>query len=76
MAIMLSCLEILIMSILVSIKYVYGKELVYPACGISDKFARIAGTKTLSPATMTIIMELGYEVNVKQTVIQSCMDRI
>ena len=44
----------------------YGREAIYPACPKSQTFAHIAGTKTLTRATLRHIKALGYTVNVEQ----------
>jgi hypothetical protein len=54
------------MEILVEIKNIYGNEQVYPACDKSRLFAEIAGTKTLTAATLKHVKLLGYEIKVKQ----------
>jgi hypothetical protein len=49
----------------VSIKNVYGNELVYPACEVSKSFTRLTGAKTLTHMHLHIIKnELGYSVTV------------
>jgi hypothetical protein len=48
----------------VKIKSVYGVDKIYPACRKSELFARIAGTMTLTPATIERIKSLGYEIKV------------
>ena len=45
----------------------YGVEVFYPACKQSELFASIAGTKTLTRATLRDIDLLGYEIEIKQT---------
>ena len=50
------------MEIKVTIKNVYGQDLVYPVCSKAKVFAQIAGTTTLTPETLSKIMFLGYEV--------------
>lgn len=52
--------------ITVQIKSVYGEEKVYPACPVSVIFARMVGTKTLTPETLRHIRALGYEIAVEQ----------
>ena len=52
------------MKIDVYYKNVYGNDLCYPACEEAKIFAGIAGQKTLSTYTITMIEILGYEVNV------------
>lgn len=50
--------------ITVTIKNVYGSDLVYPACPKAMTFAALAGTKTLKPHTLRLIKDLGYLVSV------------
>ena len=45
----------------------YGQQVVQPACGTSELFAQIAGTKTLTKPTLELVKQLGYEVRVEQT---------
>lgn len=52
-------------TVMVSIKNVYGKELVYPACPITEVFAELTKTKTLSDNDIANILKLGYKVEVK-----------
>jgi hypothetical protein len=40
----------------------YGKWVYYPACDDAKAFAVIAGTKTLTDATLVQIKKLGYEI--------------
>jgi hypothetical protein len=40
----------------------YGKWVYYPACKDAKAFAAIAGTKTLTDATLVQIKNLGYEI--------------
>lgn len=54
--------------ILVSIKTVFGKDVVLPVCPASVAFAQIAGSNTLSKQTITLIQSLGYNVKVKQDI--------
>jgi hypothetical protein len=46
----------------VQIRTLYGNRVIYPACEVSRNFARIAGTKTLTPLTLRQIQALGYEI--------------
>ena len=41
---------------------VYGNEVYYPACTKAKLFALIAGTKTLTPYTMSLIKRMGHEI--------------
>ena len=52
------------MEIKVTVKNVYGKETIYPACPVSEGFAEIAGMRTLTPRVVQVIKSLGYFVNV------------
>ena len=45
----------------------YGVEVFYPACPAAELFSRIAGTKTLTRATLRDIDLLGYEIEIEQT---------
>jgi hypothetical protein len=54
-------------SLLVTIKTVYGKEMIYPANVVAQICADIAGQKTLSRATLKHAQSLGFKVEVKQT---------
>lgn len=53
------------MHIEVTIKTIYGIETVYPACDKAKLFARIAGTKTMTPHALRDIAALGYQINVQ-----------
>ena len=51
------------MELLVEIKNVYGKDLIYPVCEKAKAFATIQGGKTLTNRTInTLINELGYDL--------------
>jgi hypothetical protein len=50
------------MVIYVKTKNVYGRELVYPSCHLSEKFARLLGVKSFSDNQLTCILELGYKI--------------
>lgn len=50
------------MEIKVKIKNVYGNETVYPECDKAKTFAKIAGQKTLTAATVAGIKQLGYAI--------------
>jgi hypothetical protein len=52
------------MFITVKIKSNYGIETVYPHCKVSETFARIAGTRTLTTHALRDIQSLGYQVEV------------
>jgi hypothetical protein len=50
------------MEIIVEVKDVYGKPLVYPVSEEAKLFAIIAESKTLTPRVLKIIDSLGYEI--------------
>ncbi len=54
-------------TITVSIKNIYGRDVVYPICDDAKSFAQLAGTKTLTMDAIGHIKNLGYTVSVKQT---------
>ena len=45
----------------------YGVLTYCPACPAAEIFARIAGTKTLTRATLRDVDLLGYEIEIEQT---------
>jgi hypothetical protein len=49
--------------LLVRVVNVYGRETVYPANRAAELIAQIAGHKTLTPATLRLAEQLGYEVH-------------
>lgn len=51
-------------SIKVTIKSVYGNDVVYPACMDAKRFADIAGSKTLTDRTLRLVRDLGYGIEV------------
>lgn len=46
----------------VKTKNVYGRELVYPSCHLSAKFAQLLNVKTFSDNQLRDILELGYKI--------------
>ena len=50
------------MNLVVSKKYVYGVERVYPVCNKAKIFATISGNKTLLPEVIEQIKKLGYNL--------------
>tara|TARA_R110000751_G_scaffold288014_1_gene392977 strand:- start:55 stop:228 length:174 start_codon:yes stop_codon:yes gene_type:complete len=52
------------MKIKVSIKNVYGSDLIYPECDNAEEFTKLTGTKTLSQSAIESIKRLGYAVEV------------
>jgi len=57
------------MQVTVQIKDQYGTRVIYPVCTTGQLFARIAGTKTLTPRHIESIKALGYSVQVEQPVL-------
>ena len=53
------------MNIKVTIKSVYGTELVYPACEVSQAIVLMKGTKTLSRHDIHLMKKLNWNVEVK-----------
>ncbi|UOF77941.1 hypothetical protein [Caudoviricetes sp.] len=53
------------MKISVTIKSVYGNEMIYPACPVAEAFAQLAGTKTLTRQALQIIKSMGYQIEVQ-----------
>lgn len=49
-------------TIYVKTKNVYGRDLVYPSCEDSHKFAKLLGVKTFNSHQISMIIELGYIV--------------
>jgi hypothetical protein len=41
---------------------VYGKELCYPVCEAAEIFSNLAGQKTLTVSTLSMIEALGYRI--------------
>jgi len=52
------------MSITVSVRSVFGNDLVYPADDTAGLLARLAGTKTFSAHQLRMVRALGYTVQV------------
>ena len=52
-------------TVLVEVRHIYGMKTIYPACDISKRFARLAGTKTLTPKALTTIKDMGYTIAIK-----------
>ena len=50
------------MELKVIVKSIYGKELIYPMCKISNVFADIAKTKTLSIEVLRSLKAIGYTI--------------
>ena len=56
--------------LIVSVKNVYGKEMIYPANSVAQIFADIARQTTLSRDTLKLAQALGYKIEVKQTTLE------
>lgn len=52
-------------TIQVQIRDVYGRQSAYPVCDKAKLFAKLAGTTTLTHATLCIIEQLGYTIEVE-----------
>ena len=50
------------MEIIVEVRDVYGKPLVYPVCRRAEMFAKIAESKTLTPRVLLAVEMLGFEI--------------
>lgn len=61
------------MKIQIEIKRVYGNVVAYPLCDQAKLFASIAGTSTLTSATLKHIQALGYSFECKTYDIQEVM---
>lgn len=46
--------------IFVTIKKIYGNDVIYPACERAELLAQLAGTKTFTEAAIKTIKALGY----------------
>lgn len=56
------------MKIQVTIKSVYGNEVIYPVCDKAKLFAKLSNTKTLTYHSIQVIKSLGYLVEVTQDI--------
>ena len=52
-------------TIYVTVKNVYGNDLVYPACDDSRAFAQLTNSKTFNANQLHTIRALGYNIVVK-----------
>ena len=48
----------------VTVRQNYGVDMVYPANTIGEAFCSLTGNKTLRPMDLSIIRDLGFEVEV------------
>ena len=51
--------------VFVMVRNIYGRDLIYPACPVSEIIASIAKSKTLSDNDIAAMKKLGYEIVVK-----------
>ena len=51
-------------TVYVKIKNVYGVDKVYPDCPVTEIFAALTKTKTLSENDLSNILKLGYNIQV------------
>jgi len=51
----------------VTVRRVYGMPVIYPADANARSFAAIAGTKTITPAALRHIKNLGFEIEEQTT---------
>ena len=56
--------------LIVTIKNVYGKEMIYPANSVAQIFADIARQTTLSRDTLKQAQALGYKIEVNQPTLE------
>lgn len=46
----------------VQVRSAYGNDRIYPVCPTARKFCELTGRKTLLPADVKAIRELGFEI--------------
>jgi hypothetical protein len=57
------------MQLTVEIKSVYGVERIYAVCNNAKLITKLKQSKTLSKEDISILKELGYRIEAKQTTI-------
>jgi len=57
------------MQLTVEIKSVYGVERIYAVCNNAKLITKLKNSKTLSKEDISILRELGYRIETKQTTI-------
>ena len=57
------------LKILVEVRTVYGIKRTYPVCENAKRLAMLTGRKTLSKGDLTVIRELGIEVEFRPVTI-------
>ena len=53
-------------TIQVEVKYVYGKQMVYPICETAHLLAKLANQRSLTPSSIITIKALGYAIEITQ----------
>ena len=56
----------MVTEIFVEVKTVYGRQTINPLCTTSNRLAALAGDRTLTPESISLIKALGYSIVVKQ----------
>jgi len=56
----------MVSEIFVEVRNVYGNRTIYPLCTTSNRLAALAGHRTLTPESISLIKALGYSIVVKQ----------
>ena len=56
----------MVSEIFVEVRNVYGNQTIYPLCTASCRLAALAGHRTLTPESISLIKALGYSIVVKQ----------
>lgn len=56
------------MDIFITVKNVYGKDVIYPHCDKAKLFAKLLGQIILTEKNVRIIKELGFNVRICPTV--------
>jgi hypothetical protein len=57
------------MQLIVEIKSVYGVERIYAVCNNSKLITKLKQSKTLNKEDISILRELGYQIEIKQPTI-------
>ena len=58
------------LSIVVQIKNVYGRDVIYPICTKAKSFAKLVNQKTLTQDNLEIIKSLGYSIKIDTPIIK------
>ena len=57
------------MQLIVEIKNIYGVERIYAVCNNAKLITKLNQSKTLNKEDISILRELGYQIETKQTTI-------